>query len=441
MGQRSKDAHMMGDAGQVVQLPSRRRICFVIDSLTGGGAEHVICEVASGLDPSRYEAQIVLTLGRAVDQSPAAHVTVVVLPNSKWVGTVQGWLASKLDRAMALLLAPFLNTGESSVKTRLHALAQDIRTFRIMSSVLGMHIQHWRPECVVSFLPNSNMLALLAKTRFGLSIPLICSDRNYLTSELVRLPWPGLRRAFIRRFYPKADAHVAVAPNAGEDLHTSFGVPADRIHTIFNGVDIAELQKMANVPMDDWGTTSEPRLLAVGRLSRQKGYDILLRALARISGLPWRLTILGTGEEERALRELASQEGIADRVEFAGWQANPYRWMKRSTLLVMSSRWEGMPNVLLEAMALGLPAVATDCPTGPALLLDGGRVGRLVENGSESALADAIAGLLNSPEERRRLGDLARERSSHFTTSLMVEAYRVLIDATVASSSTRPEKG
>jgi glycosyltransferase involved in cell wall biosynthesis len=115
-------------------------------------------------------------------------------------------------------------------------------------------------------------------------------------------------------------------------------------------------------------------------------------------------------------------------VVFAGWQSNPYAWMRQSDLFVMSSRWEGMPNVLLEAMVLGLPAVSTDCPGSARLLLDEGRAGRLVENGSEAALAEAIAGLLDDPAERIRLGRVAAERSRVYSMERMFAGYAALFD-------------
>lgn len=395
----------------------------------------MLCEIASGLDPYRYEVQIALTLGKTILRWPADHVPVVLLPDQVPMDFVSSIWMRRLQKNFALLMLLFIGRWPMEPNSQFKELASAVSVFRTMSGVLGRYILAWRPDCIVSFLPNSNMLTLLAKAWYKFPTPVVCSDRNHLSSELTRLPWPQLRRRFIRRFYRNAAAHIAVAPDVANDLHNNFDVPPELIQTIINGVDIARLKQLADAPAPYMRNSTTLRLLSVGRLNQQKGFDILLRAMGRIRHLPWQLTILGQGEEEDTLRKLSAQEGITDRIEFPGWQANPYPWMKHSDLFVLSSRWEGMPNVLLEAMAIGLPTVATDCPTGPRLLLDNGRVGRLVETGSESRLAEAIASLLVAPDERRRLATLAIEHCKQYTTDAMIDAYRTLIDKVIAGPS------
>lgn len=412
----------------------RRRICFLIDSLTGGGAERVICEIASNMDPRRFEVQLILTLDRTMDYHPANHVQVIVFPDM-WVGAVRyERLWRKLDWLLALVLIPVTAGTNKGLSSSVRRLKRDICVFRNVVKILARHVRDWRPDCIVSFLPNSNMISLLAKECYGLTSSVVCSDRNHLSSELPRLTWPGLRKIIINKLYSRADAHIAVTSEVGDDLHRHFGVPEKLIHTIYNGVDIPRIMGRADQGVNENDAGAVPRLLAIGRLSMQKGFDVLLRALGRIRHLPWHMSILGVGEEEDALRRLANHMRITDRVEFAGWQENPFTWMRHSTLFISSSRWEGMPNVLLEAMVLGLPVVATDCPGGTSLLLDGGRVGLLVENDSEEALASGIAKLLEAPSERERLGKLAHEHSLNYGRDTMIDAYHTLIEDTIAST-------
>jgi glycosyltransferase involved in cell wall biosynthesis len=411
----------------------RRRLLFVVDSLAGGGAERILCELASGLDPNRYEVRIALTLGNTRERRPSSHVMVVSLLDGQYPACLsnRNLKLTVLELfAAAIGFAAVARRSEMSF-SHYRDLARHVRRFRTMICAFGRYVLNWKPDCIVSFLPNSNMISLAAKAWYGFPIPVICSDRNFLSSELPRLPWSKLRRRFIKRFYPTAAAHVAVARDVAFDLHEQFGVPSELIHTIQNGIDVSRLQKLADLEFPLSLDRKAPNLLAVGRLSYQKGFDILLRALNRIREIPWRLTILGEGEEEGALRALAVEQDIVERVTFAGWQPNPYPWLRHSDLLVMSSRWEGMPNILLEAMAIGLPVVAMDCPTGPRLLTEDGRAGRLVESGSELELAIAIAALLEAPEERQRLSKLASERIQQYSSSEMILKYQELIDAVI----------
>jgi glycosyltransferase involved in cell wall biosynthesis len=287
----------------------RRRLLFAIDALAGGGAERIMCALASALDAERYEIQIALTLGRDMVQLPAEHVGIVELPKFLPIDLMMPPKKPRrenpdfrLSRALYCSMG-IIPGADDAVFARLN---RDVRSFRIMTGMFGRHVLAWRPHCILSFLPNSNMIALLAKAWYGFPTPLLCSDRNHLGSELPRLPWHRLRYRFIRRYYPTATAHVAVSPDAAEDLRANFGIPRTGIRTILNGVDPVRLHAAAAAgPAIEESSAGAPRLLAVGRLTRQKGFDLLLRALGRIRERPWQLAILGEGEEGAALRALA----------------------------------------------------------------------------------------------------------------------------------------
>lgn len=414
----------------------KQRLLFAIDSLVGGGAEYVICQIANNLDHDRYEIQIVLTLGSVFENQPNEHISVIDLPKYLEKNPIS---SKKYIEHTKNLLCYFLGYRYGILprdKISFINLRADVSNFRIMANLFGRHVLAWHPDCIMSFLQNTNIITLLAKAWYRFPAPVICSDRNHLSSELPNLPWSKIREHFVKIFYRLAVVHIANSPVISDDLHECFGIPKKNIRIILNGVDHIRLKKIAgngSLTLPSGISKDDVRLISIGRLNRQKGFDILIRALGRIRYMPWKLFLLGKGEEESALRFLTSELGLTDRIYFVGWQKNPYIWMVSSDIMIMSSRWEGMPNVLLEAMALGLPVIATDCPTGPRQILDHGRVGRLVENGSVENLAHAIAEFVaSSPEERSQLGIAAYKRSQAFSFSQMIEDYQRLFDDTIA---------
>jgi glycosyltransferase involved in cell wall biosynthesis len=168
-----------------------------------------------------------------------------------------------------------------------------------------------------------------------------------------------------------------------------------------------------------------PVILSVGRLSPEKEFGTVIRAIAQLAPQrPVRLMILGEGQERPALEALIDELGVRDRVLLPGFDSNPYAYMSRAAVLVLSSRWEGSPNVLVEAMACGTPVVATNCRSGPAELLEDGRLGPLVPVGDHSAMAAAIERMLDAPVPRDEL----KRRANMFSVEAAAQAYlRVLL--------------
>lgn len=410
------------------------KLLLAIDSLGGGGAERVMAQLANGLDASRYDIEIAMTLGSSNVQDLADHVSVMDL--------TEPIARSQLFDALPESERQEIERHEKDAASIIRFLSGDhverdpplwfeIRGFRLATILLGRHIAASRPDCIISFLPNTNMLALLARAFYGFRVPIICADHNHLSTELANLPWPVLRRYLIPRHYPLAERHVAVAQEEGDDLVEQFGIPSEKVVTIPNGVDIERVRRLAGQSLDAEprpGSPGELRIVTVGRLTRQKGYDILLRALVKVNANPWRLFLIGQGEEEHSLRALAAKLEIEDKVEFLGWQANPYAWMARSDVFVLSSRWEALPLVLLEALALGLPVIATDAPGASSSVLEGGRYGRLVSANSVDALAAALNEVLSDEHLRHELSGRASERAAVFSVSAMIAGYEQLLN-------------
>lgn len=236
-----------------------------------------------------------------------------------------------------------------------------------------------------------------------------------------------LRTAPMRHFYRPVEHIVAVSQGVLDDTRALTGLPAARLSVIRNPVVTPRLAQLAaEAPPHAWTQTTEPPLiLAAGRLTEQKDFPTLLRAFAAVRALrPARLAILGEGRGRTGLTALAGELGILDDLLLPGFAPNPYAWMARARLFVLSSAWEGSPNVLTEALALGVPSVATDCPSGPREVLAGGRFGPLVAVGDAAALAQAMLATLAAPLAPETL----RAAVADYTQAAAAAAYlRVLL--------------
>jgi len=203
----------------------------------------------------------------------------------------------------------------------------------------------------------------------------------------------------MRLTYPTAKATIAVSEGVARDLVELLSLDRAAVLTLYNPITIDDFQVEAEEPLDDpWFAEGEPPvILGVGRLSAQKDFETLVRAFAVVRAQrPARLLILGEGTERPRIESLVSSLRLDEAVRMPGFVMNPFKYMKRSSVFVLSSRWEGFGNVLVEAMACGVPVVSTDCPSGPAEILENGKWGRLVPVGDFGALADAVISTLAS---------------------------------------------
>ncbi|HEY8467443.1 MAG TPA: glycosyltransferase [Solirubrobacterales bacterium] len=243
--------------------------------------------------------------------------------------------------------------------------------------------------------------------------PVVPWEPAFLDRDLPSLP-PRMRvmNAAQNVLYRRAPAVVAPSRAMVEWVARHRGVPRERVHLVPNPIDGDAVRRAAGARPASDGVF---RLCAVGRLVEQKGYDVLVEALALVRDelpRPWRLTVIGEagiwrGSWEERLRALVERHGLADNVRLAGYLDNPHAEMARADLFVHAARWEPFGNVLVEALALGLPVVAADCPGGPAEILDSGRYGVLVPNEDPRALGRAIAELANDEARRAELAAAA----------------------------------
>lgn len=273
---------------------------------------------------------------------------------------------------------------------------------------LARHLRATAPELLFATSVPPNLVAVLARRLAPGGTRLVLRQSNIVQiaagaeADRAGRRWRDL---LIPRLYPRADAVIAVAEGVAENLRRLRAVPAHKLHAIPNAIDLARVERLAQEPVPHpWLAEEIPVILAAGRLFAQKDYPTLLRAFAGLRrSRNVRLIVLGEGPERGRLEALARRLGVERAVHLAGFHANPFAFMARARLFVLSSRFEGMPSVLLEALACGCPVVSTDCPSGPAEILEGGRHGSLVPVGDAEALRAAMDRALDeTPDPARR---------------------------------------
>jgi glycosyltransferase involved in cell wall biosynthesis len=315
------------------------------------------------------------------------------------VALVRGFCKRGLDVDLVLAKAvgPFLT------QVPCEARIIDLNASRVLSSLpsLVSYLRSARPVGLVSAMDHANVVALIAKRLAGVRTCTIATVHSHLTSSVAGESSLKARLTpfWIRPFYPWADAVVAVSKGVADDLVRVSKLPLTKVKVIYNPVVTSELfLKAAESVNHPWFQVGAPPVvLAVGRLTAPKDFPTLIRAFAGVrTRRTARLMILGEGEARDTLTSLARSLGVDQDVALPGFVSNPFSYMRASAVFVLSSRWEGFANVLAEAMACGTPVVSTDCPSGPAEILEAGRWGPLVPVGDAHAMTAAILSQLNS---------------------------------------------
>jgi glycosyltransferase involved in cell wall biosynthesis len=368
----------LGNSGEKARLelhaksPSRK-VAFYLPSLRGGGAERTTLTVAGALAVRGYDVKLIL-------DRPGGELEKALPP---------GTTRHVLSVARTSFAAP----------------------------ALARWIAKEKPDCVISSLLNNNLVAVAAAILSG------SQTRTVLWEHQIYLDNAPLRERLASRLmatlYPRADCVVAVSQGVGENLRNRFQVEST---VIYNPIDLDGVRANAGKEArHDWfENRSSPVVVSAGRLEAPKDFETLLHAVAQ---LDTRLIILGEGIDRPKIEKLARDLGIADRCFLPGFVLNPHAWMARADVFVLSSRSEGFGNVLVEALACGVPVISTNCPAGPREILDDGRYGRLVPPSDPGALAQAIQESLTDPLP----GGCAR--AERFGLAAAVTAFENLIAA------------
>jgi glycosyltransferase involved in cell wall biosynthesis len=236
-----------------------------------------------------------------------------------------------------------------------------------------------------------------------------------------------LRPQMVRWLYPRSDELVAASKGTAADLAQITDLPLDRIRVIYNPVVTPEVLQKSQAPVDHpWFAPGElPVILGVGRLVNQKDFFNLINAFAQVRRMrPARLMILGEGEQRQQLEDLILSLGLENDVAMPGFVDNPYAYMSKAAVFALSSKYEGFGNVVAEAIATGTPVVSTDCPSGPAEILDNGNYGKLVPVSDPTALAKAILETLDHPIDP----EILKRRSLQFSTDCVVDQYMEVLE-------------
>lgn len=271
---------------------------------------------------------------------------------------------------------------------------------------LSRYLKQQQPDAMLVAKDRAGRAALLARKLAGVNTRIVIRLGTNLSTALAHKSAPSRwwRTAPMRYIYPWADRVVAVSEGVRQDTLQITGIAADKVLVIRNPVITDSMQQQAQqiqpaTVQHDWLTDkSLPVVMGAGRLSQQKDFATLLAAFAQVvEVLPCRLIILGDGGLREALEAQVKALQLDDVVSLPGFQDNIYAWLQQADLFVLSSRWEGSPNVLTEALALGIPSVSTRCPSGPNEVLAEGKYGELVAVGDVDALAQAMLKTLDAP--------------------------------------------
>lgn len=357
---------------------SNLKILFFLSDLDGGGAQRTVINIVNQMTKQEINACLVV---------------------ARSGGVAQSWL----NKSVPLI---------------------DLRVRRTRHAVLKLRIElkRLRPSILFSTMVDANIIAALSAIGLRNGMQLILRETN---SHRARGDILGLRRVLIKWAYRNADSVVALSSGVQKELLFDYGIAPDKLVTIGNPVDIEGLKKSSEAARQETVILTGdkvPIVIAIGRLTRQKGFDILIKAFSKVNS-PAELIILGEGPDHENLLKLAEEEGIADRLSMPGFVSNPATWLANADVFVLSSRWEGFGHVLVEAMAAGVPVITTNCPHGPSDIVNNGRTGVIVEEGSSSAIATAIDDLLCNSAKSNRLKKEATKDIGRFCLENIVNEY------------------
>ncbi|QGU05146.1 N-acetylgalactosamine-N,N'-diacetylbacillosaminyl-diphospho-undecaprenol 4-alpha-N-acetylgalactosaminyltransferase [Corynebacterium comes] len=296
----------------------------------------------------------------------------------------------------------------------------DFGVSRLLYSMpfLASYLWKNKPGTVLSALDHANIANALLSRLLTPKTKVIVSVHNSLqagapTNKMI----PRLVNLLNRWVYAHADQVVSVSQGIRDQLLERYRLDPLRVTTIYNPLDIEFISKLSDAPSgNEWLDHSDlPVVMGIGRLTEQKNFELLIRSFSLVNErLPSRLIVLGEGQERERLERIIKELNLEKDVLMPGFVANPFAWLGKCSVFVLSSKWEGLPGVLLEALACGAQVVSTDCKTGPEEILEGGKWGPLVTIGDQHGLADAIIEILECEEPidtRIRALDFSKERA------------------------------
>ncbi|MBL0693204.1 glycosyltransferase [Comamonas sp. JC664] len=378
--------------GEPPPAPARKRVLFTLVFLGSGGIERSVCNVLAGLDPGRFDTKMFF------HHRPHPKSQSDRIPQRTQV--VWGTDAFEYRRGM---LPRFF-----------WRLVQEARDVDVI--VAGQEGRAALLACLAGRLLNKPVVGMI-----------------HFDWGAFHLEQPRRQLWGLRWLYPRMSGIVACGHDSAKAFQALVPVRPEQLHVIPNFVDGEKVRLAGEQPLPQWAEPiyRKPVIIAVGRLEHQKAFDVLIRghALMRQAGVDHHLLILGEGSLEGELKALVASLGVEDSVFLPGFTPNPHALMRRAAAFVLSSRFEGLPMVLLEALALGCPVVSTDCPSGPAEVLEHGQHGVLVPMEQPRALADALGRVVQDAAHREDLSVRARRRAEELSSERALTAWERLLSS------------
>jgi len=356
-------------------------------------------------------------LDRPMRNEPNRRIKILAVPGSMEIGGAQKQFVS---------LARLLNRDKFDLFTAVHSASgpclkeypKDIPVHDLGATpgrgnsprlIRGIRhlILHIRPDILYTLLWGSNVRAALANRL----VPANIRPKHVILIQNNPESYGTHGLLLLKLLCPWTDVVCSVSEGVQRGLLRHINISGEKLRVIYDGVDIGEIRHLSNKPVEHkWIASEVPLLICVSRLVRQKGLPYLLEAFRLVNHeMPCHLIIIGDGPERQNLEQLATELGIRDRVDFLGFQTNPFPYIARADVFVLASLWEGFGIVLIEAMALGTPVVATRAPYGPEEIIEDGVDGLLVPVKNPPAMSRSIVKLLSDPSLRAQLAERGRE--------------------------------
>ncbi|MBV0902719.1 glycosyltransferase [Haloarcula salina] len=370
----------------------RPSLGFYIPNLTVGGAEQVTVNIVNGLSRRGYDVELVLS-----------HP--------------YGKLHSEIDEDV-----PVVALGDSRVP---------VAGITAHVPKLVSYLEESEPDALLSQVTHANTVCLAASLVADTRTKLIPTEHNAFDVEPATTLKSKLLRKLAVRLLPSADRVIAVSQGVSDSLVEQMSLREDDVTVLHNPIEIERVRERAHQSVDhEWIEDDDlDVVLFVGRLDSQKDLQTWLRAFDRVheSRPDTRAVVAGQGPLREELHDSAEQMGISDAVSVPGYVDNPYRYMHRASVFLLTSRFEGLPTVLIEAMACGCPVVSTDCPSGPREILADGQYGRLTPVGDVSEIATAVEKTLDDETDTSAL----KRRANDFSPAEVLDDYERFIQTSL----------
>jgi len=376
----------------------KKKVVFVVPSLRGGGGERVAATLLESLQRSSSNIKLILVL---------------------------------FDVESTGNLGPDIDVRYLNVRKSRDIIYTIKKFFKVIFN-LSKIIKNESPCTILGFMDYSNVVSIIGNWLSGKKNRVIISVHNIPIVQMRECApnfWEKIMGLLIKVFYNKADSIIAVSKHVGDDLVKNSRINEKLIHIINNPIDIDRINYLSNEDVaEEFFNEDAPIILAVGRLSKEKGFEYLLKAFSLLKERSnARLVILGEGKEEANLKKLRKELGIDKQVLFLGFKDNPYKYMKRSTIYVLTSLYEAFPMVLLEAMACGIPVISTIYKPCTNEIIEHKKNGLLVAVADEKALAESMLRLLDDDGLRRSLSKEAKKKVLNYSVEKITKQYKAVL--------------